>query len=69
MKVERLWDVEGVPVAEVRDESGLRVLALDGEAPRPFALASAYRNGAPLEADRFDARFPEARKLLSKAGP
>lgn len=53
-KGSRLWEVEGIPVAELpRPEGGMSIRAFDPE-PRPFPSGAVSRKGAAIAPEDWD---------------
>ena len=50
----RLWDVEGIPAAEIISGGRLQVLAFDSPIPRPFSRFSVINHGIPIARDAWD---------------
>lgn len=67
-RVERFWDVEGVPVLEVRLPNGGGCwAAIDSDPARRFPGDSVWRNGANVSEERFAELFPEAVPRITAA--
>jgi hypothetical protein len=53
----RLWDIDGIPVAEVRDQDGGSSIRAFGGAPLVSSVDAALREGTPLNPEDWDRRF------------
>ncbi|HEY4212185.1 MAG TPA: hypothetical protein VGM84_11935 [Steroidobacteraceae bacterium] len=73
----RLWNVRGVPVAEIPTADGKSVVqAFDAPVPRPFARHSLVRYGAPISREGWDhlvntrrSQRPPSRPPAGDTGP
>jgi hypothetical protein len=65
----RLWNVEGVPVAEIPCADGPNVLAFDSPEPRPFSRFAVAARGRPISRKGWDELVRESRKERPASRP